>query len=148
MGQIRTSGNSSGVAGFFSKHWYAIPIFIYLIIKFLPKTLQTLEQGQLQHINNDPVRQAEALTEITTNTDVHQAAMDIWEGSGLGYPIWHYKHWTEDDEKMYNAIMSVSVGGQVGMPLRQAYYIVSGGNNLQEDMTELLDNSYMQHLTW
>ena len=162
MSYVRTK-TSSGTGGllqraidFLVKNWlFCIALFIAYPVakKFLRKAAASDKQSQLEMIADDPQLLNQELSQVTNNAAIHKAAKDIYEA--FGWDAWDFGLWvwdapTEDDQKIYLAITSVtgSYGNSALQLLSDAYYLVSAGRDLQADCTAKLDAQYYNLINW
>ena len=147
---------SNNLMEFLKQYWYIFAggILLYpMIVKYMRSTEANdkiaeteANKAELEAINAHPDTQASALMAITTNTTIHQVALDVFHGLGFAYSWWNPRSWSENDKVVFLAIQGVTVGGKVPNTLVQCYYVVTSGRNLRNDCLQSLDDVYFKQL--
>jgi hypothetical protein len=148
----RTNKNPlQSVADFLKKYWLVVVGVIFAlpyIVKYMRSSQASVEANELAVLNADPVTQNQYLNQITTNTQIHQVAQDVYRYLGFAYSWYDPRSYYEQDEAAYLAITTVTVGGRVPLALIQSYSFISNGRNLQQDCIDALNENYYNLLHW
>nr|WP_317631707.1 hypothetical protein [uncultured Flavobacterium sp.] len=102
-------------------------------------------QNNLNNSNLTPGTVSNALDNITTNRNLQNDAYNIAHHLGTLYSVWDYRSWTENDKEAYEVLSKYR---PIPMELQEAYFIITGGKKLRDDVNRLLDSEYRGRLLW
>lgn len=133
----------------FIKYWYwvviiALVAFIGIKSYFFGKTdtnlnknnakLKELKDEVFPHVNGDKwseyVKSAERLSMYL----------------GTAYPVWHYRHYYEEDEKVFHELKAITTEDYDVIEYIYANVYSRLGNGLTADLLGLLDSEYYKQL--
>ncbi|RWX00401.1 hypothetical protein [Flavobacterium cerinum] len=150
----KTESPMQGVLDFLAKNWLMlVGIFIaYPFIKrYIDNTAIDDLQSQSNALRDNPQELDNALNQLTTDKDYHNAAKIIYQSYSIPKDNWDWlkpSMWTENDEDAYLAITSIAKGKEVPQLLYDAYRLVSGNRDLFQDSQKYLDEDYFKIIFW
>lgn len=129
---------------FILKYWY---IILLLVLAF-PIGLKLLKEQK-----TTPKSNKDASTDYFNKIGVPEhkrgvldaLTMQIAHNLGTSYSVFSFRHWTENDLKIYELLKNVSQ--QDFEHIKQLYFkVYAKGRNLNSDLASMLDDKYYSQL--
>ncbi|TRX06199.1 hypothetical protein [Flavobacterium gawalongense] len=161
---VRNASSNGGALQLLKDYWLVI-LGLFLVVPFLIRYLKDAstantvnnqqEQEKLYKSQNDnPVTQLTGLMEITTKTWIHDVARNVAFNLGTSIrtkevglfdsAFWNPKGWTENDEKTYNQLKTITIVSSRDAVVKCYYFLTR--RNLIDDVKTLLDDEYKAKL--
>lgn len=105
---------------------------------------QKAEIKYLETIQDNVQLQDEYMKEHTTHQQ-RLIAREIYHHLGYAYAWYDPRRWTENDKEIYLLLKDFA---PIPKGIEIAYYTISAGRNLKNDLLRLLDRQYYNKLKW
>lgn len=145
---------TSGIASFFSGRWIWL-IGLFLAYPFIVAYMRRQEAKDkiraskdelknLEAIKNDPKLLQEAL-DLVADRDLQIIAKAVYHHLGYAYSWYDPRRWTENDKEVYDLLKNFN---PIPFELTEAYFVISTGRHLHDDLAKVLDPKYYKLLIW